>query len=87
METIRYFTKTQLIAANKKAIATQRNRTLKPKKLEALPDVRFPIVFTLLHNDEEMRCRIVLDENGTSAYLDIPFSTFESLPTIQVPSD
>ena len=57
---IRYFTKAGLIEANKEAIKTRRNRTLHPHLLEALPDLRFPVGFTMIHNDHEMRVQIAV---------------------------
>jgi DNA-directed RNA polymerase subunit RPC12/RpoP len=77
---VRYFTKATLIQANGEAIASERNRTLVPEKLDALPDKKFPVVFSFVHNDLEARCQVVLDENGTSALLDVPLAAYNSLP-------
>lgn len=77
--TVRYFTRASLIAANKVAIKTDRNRTLYPEKLETLPDLKFPVVFSFVHNDCEMRVMIALDATGSTCWLDIPFETYQKL--------
>ena len=92
-QTIKYFTKDTLIAANSVAVKTKRNRSLYEDKLELLPEgIKFPVGFTMLHNDVEMRVEIMvgLDINkpqdwGT-IWLDIPFNTYDALPEAEVPA-
>ena len=82
---IKYFTKEMLLAANAVAIKTNRNRQLDETKLGVLPDdFRFPITFSMIHNDVEVRVAIAMNERGDQAWLDIPFETFHALPEVEV---
>ena len=91
MRKIKYFTKDTLILANNVAVATKRNRSLYEDKLEALPEgLKFPLGFTMIHNDCEMRVEIMVaaDANGrdmAKVWLDIPFDTYNALPEAEVP--
>lgn len=93
MRKVKYFTKDTLIAANKVAVKTNRNRSLYGDKLELLSDkLKFPVGFTMLHNDAEMRVSITIamakdDEliEG-SVWLDIPLETYNDLPEHEVPA-
>lgn len=87
--TVKFFTRDSLIAANKKAIRTDRNRTLEPKVLKTLdPLARFPVVLSVLHNDGiEIRLTIVYNENGDVAWLDVPLKTYNNLPEVQMPEE
>jgi hypothetical protein len=87
---VKYFTKDTLILANKVAVATKRNRSLYEDKLETLPDLKFPLGFTMIHNDCEMRVEIMLAEDASGrsigrVWLDIPFDTYNALPEAEVP--
>ena len=83
--TVRYFTRASLIAANKVAIKTDRNRTLYPEKLEQLPiGMKYPVVWSFVHNDCEMRVMIALNETGWTCWLDIPFETYQNLDYVTV---
>jgi hypothetical protein len=89
MRKIKYFTKDTLILANKVAIATNRNRSLYEDKLEDLPqDFKFPLGFTMIHNDSEMRVEITVAESISGPYgqvwLDIPFETYNALPEVEI---
>jgi len=91
MRKIKYFTKDTLILANRQAVRTNRNRSLYEDALETLPeDVLFPLGFTMLHNDCEMRVEISVAEdafgkNMASVWLDIPFDVYNALPEVEVP--
>jgi len=91
MSKIKYFTKSTLIAANKVAVKTNRNRSLYEDALETLPgEVLFPVGMTFPHNDCELRVQITLaaDAFGKDmghVWLDIPFETYNALPTIESP--
>lgn len=77
----RYLTKDLLIALNNKALRRGKNRTLYPAKLAGLDDsVLFPITESLIHNDSEIRCRVVMNANGSTAWLDMDVEDFNSLP-------
>ena len=91
MRKIKYFTKDTLILANRVAVATKRNRSLYEDKLELLPEgFKFPVGFTMIHNDSEMRVEITvaksLDGPFGQVWLDIPFDTYNALPEAEVPS-
>jgi hypothetical protein len=91
MRKVKYFTKDTLILANRVAVATNRNRSLYEDKVDELPeDFKFPVGFTMIHNDSEMRVEITLAKsvNGPfgSVWLDIPFDTYNALPEVEVPS-
>ena len=91
MRKVKYFTKDTLILANNVAVATKRNRSLYEDQLEKLPgDLKFPLGFTMLHNDIEMRVEITVaaDASGKNmgqVWLDIPFDTYNALPEVEVP--
>ena len=85
MKNYKVFTKDVLRKANNFAIKTNRNRTLNKKSfMRRSQETIFPIVFALVHNDVEMRVQILLNEKGLSGWLDIPFKTYDSLPTVEV---
>jgi hypothetical protein len=89
MRKIKYFTKDTLILANKVAIATNRNRSLYEDKLDELPqDFKFPLGFTMVHNDAEMRVEITVANSIEGPFgqvwLDIPFETYNALPEVEI---
>ena len=76
----RYMDKQELIAINHEAIRSNRNRTLHPKKLTELgEETLFPIGMEILHNDSEVRCHIILSEQGANAWLDMPIERYQQL--------
>jgi hypothetical protein len=76
-----YMDKSLLISINNEAIKSNRNRTLKPEKVKELPDSDFfPVMHSMIHNDEEIRCMVVLSEKGENAWLDMPIDRFNNLP-------
>lgn len=85
----RYFTKTQLIAANEASIKSGRNRNLVPEAIAKLPnDLRFPICMAFIHNGKEIRCVVLLANKRRpkatevhTVFLDIPAKTFNALPS------
>lgn len=91
MNTIRYFTKKTLKNANDEAIKSKRNRALDPKALakhlKHLPDdTKFPVVFSMIHNEwePEFRVAVVADATGLILWLDVPGGVFNALPTAEV---
>ena len=83
---IQYFDKKSLIKANNEAIRNNRNRTLEPSELKKLDDdTKFPVVFSMTHNDREVRVKLLLNPQ-TEAWLDLSFKTFCSLPTVTMPT-
>jgi hypothetical protein len=85
----KYFTKQTLFIVNEQAIKTDRNRTLEPKALKTLrDDLIYPVVFNMIHNDREMRVGIMVGDvddpvSATMVFLDIPFETYNVLPTVE----
>ena len=85
MKNYKVFTKDVLRKANNLAIKNNRNRTLNKKFfMKRSQETIFPIIFALVHNDVQMRVQILLNEKGLSGWLDIPFKTYDSLPTVEV---
>ena len=79
----KYFTKQSLLEANNEALRTNRNRALDSTKLLELSDTdKFPVIFTMPHNDVELRLGVLLYGEGGKGYLDVPFETYDSLPNI-----
>ena len=92
MQKVKYFTRDTLILANRVAVATNRSKCLHEAPLKELPDdLKFPVGWTMLHNDHEMRCMITVARDANAldmaqVWLDIPFETYNALPEIEVPS-
>jgi len=79
------FTKEVLRKANNLAIKHNRNRTLNKKSfMKRSNGTLFPVVFAMIHNDVEMRVRVILNEKGLSGWLDIPFKIYDSLPSVKI---
>jgi hypothetical protein len=86
MQTIRYFTKKQLVEANKFAIANNLNRSLRPAFLSRLSDDDvYPVSHVLLHNDDHLRVAVVVNELGTVAELDVTIQMYDKLGSVQAP--
>jgi len=79
-----YMDKALLIAINNNAIKKNRNRTLIPEKVMELEDNFFPVVFNMVHNDHEIRCQLMLNNEGATAWLDMPIEVFSQLPTVEL---
>ena len=87
-DSYKYFTKKTLVRANNVAHRTKRNRALDKKAISKLlftydEEVKLPITFSMPHNDHEMRVEVLLGAEGQRGFIDIPFKTFDSLPTVQ----
>jgi NAD(P)H-flavin reductase len=81
-QVFKYFTKHNLIQQSKIAANQKLNRQLNVEALEELSDeYRYPVTFAMLHNDTEMRVKIVFgpapDQEG---WLDISIDAYEQLP-------
>ena len=81
---IRYLTKKNLIELNDKAIKNNKNRTLEPSLLNKLSDtLAFPIVFSMVHNDCEIRAVIQLSSDaGSTICLDVDFNDYDKIPNV-----
>lgn len=88
METIRYFTKANLIKANQIAIKRNYNRAVTEGFLENLPSHNlYPIVTSLVHShkggrptEPHMRVVVVVNEMGERVVIDCDWSLFNRLP-------
>ena len=79
----------ELFALNKRAIKNRKNRSLDPTVLSSYlpnddPTMLCPVIFSMTHNDCEMRVVVVVarDRNGTDCQpiqLDIEFEDYENL--------
>lgn len=68
---------------NKKAIKYGLNRSLVSEFFDLInPDDVFPIVFSMVHNDDHIRTRFIYNDAGDSAWLDVSFADFNKLPTM-----
>ena len=77
-----YLTKELFQQLNDDAVKRKANRAVTDELINSLSDTnKYPIVQTFLHNDIEMRCSIVFNENGNTCWLDIPLKEYHSLPT------
>jgi len=99
MDNYRVMTKTKLREANEWAIKIGYNRAFQPEPLqkfldEADEDIRFPIVFSTLHEhaagrpvDPHIRCKVILDGEGASGFIDLDADLFNSLDRIESPKE
>lgn len=86
-ENITYADKDLLTKLNIKAINTQRNRYIDPETLREVlagqpSNTVYPAIFTMIHNDDEMRVSFSLGD--TSIWIDMDFEDYASLPEISV---
>jgi hypothetical protein len=84
VETVKYFTQEQLVAANAKAKAHKGRHIAKLPPLDS--DHKFPITTATIHNDREMRVFVVLNGEGLVGALDVDLKTYNNLPEVQVPT-
>ena len=82
---IRYLTKKTLIELNNKAIKNKKNRTLEPYLLDKLSDtLKFPIVFSMVHNFEEIRAVVQISGKSVSTVcLDLDFKDYKKIHKIK----
>ena len=81
---IKYFTRDALLEAAETATLTERNRQLDETFLEdqLVEGFKYPITLALDHNEVEMRVQIRLGpQDHETGWLDIPYDTYEGLPT------
>ena len=84
MET-RFFTYDLLKRVNAEALRSKRNRSITnfDNLLINHTDL-FPIAFSTVHNNVEVRVQVVLNPEGQTAWIDMPIKTFDKLPTATV---
>tara|TARA_Y100000310_G_C20056819_1_gene523118 strand:- start:115 stop:387 length:273 start_codon:yes stop_codon:yes gene_type:complete len=83
---IKYLTYNDLVRLNTKAKEENRNQSLDPFVLEKISkDKVFPVEFSMVHNDVEMRAMIRLSaDDSARGLLDMSFDDFNSLPVHMV---
>ena len=85
---IKYLTKEQLIKLNNQSIKDNRNQNINTKVIENLPKYNkvgsekvFPIIWSMIHNDVEIRCMIQFDETAENkGLLDMSCTDYDKLP-------
>ena len=83
---VKYFNKASLLDANNEAILSERNRSIYNESIvDIADDTLFPIVFSMPHNDVEMRVELMPDPT-TKVWLDMPFEAYEALPSVDYPT-
>ena len=84
----KYLTKRDIIRLNNKAIRTNKNRSIRPDNYKVLRDTfKYPIIFSLVHNDIEMRVNILFGGvvgKLETFWLDMDFKDYDKLPTAEV---
>ena len=85
-EKIKYLTYDDLVRLNAKAKKENRNQSLDPIVFHNISkDKVFPIEFSMVHNDVEMRAMIQLNaDDSARGLLDMSFEDFNSLPIYMV---
>lgn len=82
----RFTNKDHLIQLNEKAIKAGYNRTIDPDYYDRIhPTARIPIYHAFLHNDNEMRCLFVINDEGEDVWLDMCLADWSSLDYVMVP--
>ena len=84
--TVKYCDYESLKALNDTAVKNKYNRSLYFDKLPIKKDTLFPIKDWMVHEyatGNAIRTSIVLNEEGDSAWLDIPVSMYNKLPDFQ----
>jgi hypothetical protein len=81
--TTKFLTYTLFEQLNKKAIKNRLNRSVYFDKLPIDKNDRFPVSLSFLHNDKEIRCEVVLNRDGDTAWLDMSFNDYNGLPEVE----
>ena len=87
---VKYLTKEQLIKLNNQSIKDNRNQNINNKVIEKLPKYNkvgsekvFPIIYSMIHNDVEIRCLIQFDNNENKGLLDMSCTDYDKLPVYE----
>ena len=87
---VKYLTKEQLIKLNNQSIKDNRNQNINNKVIENLPKYNkvgsekvFPIIWSMIHNDVEIRCLIQFDNNENKGLLDMSCTDYDKLPVYE----
>ena len=85
--TTKFLTHDHFEELNKKAVQNGMNRSVFFDRLPIDMGDKFPVVVSLVHNDMEMRCKVVLNREGETAWLDMSFDDYNGLPEIETEED
>jgi len=89
----KYLTKRDVIRLNNKAIRKDKNRSVKTSFYKRLEEgFKYPISFSLLHNDKEIRTQIIYGADPASNdtgdvftfWLDMDLRDYNELPTVRL---
>jgi hypothetical protein len=82
MNSFKYIPYTKLVLINDLAIKRGANKTIEPRMLVERydPTTRFPIKQAFMHNDDEIRVLVCMDENDRTVMLDMPVAVYNKLP-------
>ena len=87
---VKYLTKEQLIKLNNQSIKDNRNQNINNKVIENLPKYNkvgsekvFPIIYSMINNDVEIRCLIQFDNNENKGLLDMSCTDYDKLPVYE----
>jgi hypothetical protein len=86
MPTVKVLTKHALLRLNRKAIRANANRSIKLSALGPLSvnDV-YPVSSAVVHNDMDIRARIILNDRGLAVELDMTLNDYNAIPTVAIP--
>lgn len=76
----KFLTYDLLKTLNASAIRDGLNRSLHFDNLPIAKSDVYPVSMSFAHNDTEIRCKLVLNHHGDTAWLDIPIKAFNDLP-------
>ena len=83
MDTAPVFDYDTLKRINQSSRKAKRNRNGYFERLPIKNDgTLYPVTFAMLHNDEEIRTRILLNGEGSSMFLDMSIEEYEALPRV-----
>jgi len=78
-----YLTYRDLERINAASVKAKRNRTLYFDHLPIEDDgTRYPVVWSILHNDVEIRTKIILNQEGEVCELDMSLDDFDGLKSV-----
>jgi len=75
-----YMNYDMLVLLNDRAVSKQYNRSFFLDKLPIRKDDLFPITEAFLHNDVNIRCKLILNRVGDTGWLDIGVNDYNKLP-------
>ena len=78
---IKFLTYDLLKKLNDSAIRNSLNRSLVFDNLPIAKSDIYPVSLSFPHNDTEIRCEIVLNRHGDTAWLDMSNNAYEGLPS------